>query len=149
VSNPMMTPGGLALKAGTRLPDGWARPGFQVDAANRIVRPEDMPFRTVQGRSRHQHKEKAYAVSTSVGGQDATIVGAGVEWTEDLKDQARLLQEEARRFASQRDAAFEERAKAKMQAMKDHIDRRVRMFKRNPVTCPDPKHSISKERMYF
>jgi hypothetical protein len=144
----MMTPGGLALKAGTRLPEGWAKPGVTVDAANRVVRPEDMAFRVTQGRP-DAHKEKAYAVQTRVGGQGAVIVGAGVEWTEDLKDQARLLQEDAQKYKAQRAAQAEERAKAKMAVWMAHIDAKVQAFKRNPVTCPDPKHSINKEKRLY
>lgn len=140
----MLTPGGLALKAGTQLPDGWARPGVVVDAANRIVRPQDIGFKTVQGRGHHD--EKAYAVSTRIGGMDSTIVGAGVEWTEDLKDQARRLQEEAVQYRAQRRMQAAEREQAKLQQYKDYIDAKVMAFKRNPVTMPDPKHSISKEK---
>ena len=149
MARPMMTPGGLALAPGTRLPPNWAKPGAVVDAANRIVRPEDLAFRVTKNRDTREHKEKAYAVTTRVGGMGATIVGAGVEWTEDLKDQARRLHEEEVKFARQRRAQEAERAAAKMQAWKDHIDRKIAAFKRNSVTMPDPAHSLNAERTFY
>lgn len=140
----MMTPSGFTLPPGTRLPDNWARVGT-VDAGNRPV--ADLPFAAV---SRPDlHSEKAYAVSTSIGGEDATMVGAGVEWTEDLKDQARRLHEDAVKYQAERQAAYEGRAQAKMEAFRARIDAKLAHWKRNPVTAKDPKHTKPKERSLF
>lgn len=145
----MMTPGGLALAPGTRLPDNWRRSGAVKNAANLVVSPADLQFKTYKNLDSREHKEKAFAVTTSLDGDAATFVGAGAEWTEDLKDNARRLHEDLVKHRAQYLALDEERAKAKMQAFKDHIDRKVAAYKANPVTMKDPGHSLNKERKVF
>ena len=134
----MMTPAGLILGKGTRLPDNWKMTGGVKDYGGRTVLEPTINVLGMAG----SHVEKSYGVTTMLpNGQNVVIVSGGEDFTEDIKDQARRLHEEAKANAVADAQRHKEEAEAKRQQYLDFMQQKVDYHRKNPISFPDPGHT--------
>lgn len=131
----LITPAGLVLAKGTRLPPKWQKTGQVKDAAGRVVyNGKPISVMNVPG----THREKAFGVATQLStGRQAFIIGGGEDYTEDLIEQAARMHEEVDQYIDQHKALAREKAEEQRQKQLMWLENKRRVFKANPVTMKE------------
>ncbi len=130
------TPGGFEIPPHAKLPESWAKVGT-VDAANRPI-AWDANMTVLHGPEGKYHPEKAVAVQAEVGGQPLTVIGGGLDYTEDLKELAARTIERREQEMLQARKGEEEAARLRFQK---HFESKLALHKANPRSFPDPGHT--------